>query len=110
MLVSRISNLLWLVTAVLTGLISLRFVMRLLGANPANQFVEGIVNFTDIFVGPFNGIFGTPTLSNNAVFDTAALLAIVVYIFAAWAIITLFRILFASTNASRSVSSVERYR
>ena len=108
-LVSRITQLLWLATAIIVGLITLRFVLLLLGANPTNEFVEVILSITDVFVSPFNGIISTPALEGGSVFDTASLFAAVIYVFGAWAIITLFQIIFAATNSSRRVSTVEQH-
>jgi uncharacterized protein YggT (Ycf19 family) len=107
-LVSRITKLLWFITAIIVGLITFRFGLKLIGANPTNGFVAAMYGITDFFVGPFNTIIGTPAFNNGSIFDSASLFAMVVYVLAAWALVTLFRILFAGTGATRRVSTYER--
>jgi len=107
-LVSRITKLLWLITAIIVGLITFRFGLKLIGANPANGFVAFMYSLTDFFVVPFNTILGTPAFSNGSILDSASLFAIVVYLLVAWALVTLFRILFAGTGSTRHVSTYER--
>lgn len=65
-------------------LIGLRFVLRLTGANPANDFVHWVYTWSTPFVKPFAGIFGqnaTVTgqgVVTTSVFDWTALTAFVV--------------------------------
>jgi len=42
---------------VLEILLALRFVFKLLGANPSSEFVNFIYNLSAVFVAPFAGIF-----------------------------------------------------
>lgn len=107
-LVSRVSMLLWFITAVLIGLIVFRFALMLLAANPANGFVDFIYSITDIFVAPFAGIVGSPATDSGSVVDTASIFAVIVYLLAAWALVSLFRILFAGTRSTRRVTTIER--
>lgn len=66
-------------------LVILRFLLRLLGANPASGFVQWIYDWSTPFVRPFAGIFGqnaTVTghgVVTSSVFDWTALVAFVVY-------------------------------
>ncbi len=66
-------------------LVGLRFILRLLGANPDSGFVQGVYEWSTPFVTPFAGIFGqeaTVTGSGvvtTSVFDWTALIALVVY-------------------------------
>lgn len=107
-LVSRVSMLLWFITAVLIGLIVFRFALMLLAANPANGFVDFIYSITDIFVAPFAGIVGSPATDSGSVVDTASIFAVIVYLLAAGALVSLFRILFAGTRSTRRVTTIER--
>lgn len=106
-IVSRVSKLLWLIAAVLTGIITFRFVLKLLAANPENGFVDFIYTVTDVLVAPFNSIITSPTFDNGAIIDMASLFAIIVYVLATWALVALFRILFAGTKASRRTTTIE---
>ncbi|MDX1992420.1 MAG: hypothetical protein SF029_08525 [bacterium] len=108
--VSRVSRFLWLLATVVTVLIGIRFVLKLIAANPTNTFADLIYSITDVLVAPFVGLINTPAAANGAVFDVPALFAIVIYLLATWALVQLFRILFASTNSTRRVTTVERAR
>jgi uncharacterized membrane protein len=58
-------------------LIILRIVLLLLNAREGNDLVSFILNTSQIFVSPFNGILNVDNLkSGGAVFDVAAVLAL----------------------------------
>lgn len=67
------------------ALLALRFVFRLLGANPDNVFVNWIYDWSTPLAAPFAGIFGQdatvagPGVVTQSVFDWTALIALVVY-------------------------------
>lgn len=82
----------WLILGILEVILGLRFVLKLLGANAASSFVNLVYSVSRIFVSPFNGIFTTPTLKGNvsvSVFETATLIAIVIYALIVWGIVKL---------------------
>jgi uncharacterized protein YggT (Ycf19 family) len=108
-LVSRITQFAWLVTAIIVGLIAFRFVLMLLGANPATAFVDLIYSLTNGLVRPFNGIVQTPDLEGGSVFDAASIFAMMAYLFGAWALISLFHIVFAETTSTRHSTTIERH-
>lgn len=66
-------------------LVGLRFLLRLLGANPASGFVQWIYNWSTPFVSPFAGIFGQNAsvtgrgVVTTSVFDWTALIALIVF-------------------------------
>ena len=107
-IVSRVSKLLGLLTTVIVGLISFRFVLMLLAANAQNSFVDLIYDITEPLVSPFVGIVNATTFDNGAVVDFGALIAIVVYVLAAWVLLSLFMIVFADTNGKREVTVIEQ--
>lgn len=59
-------------------LLAIRFLLLLLGASQASGFVDFIYSLSGIFVAPFNGIFDEPVYGDS-VFDSATLVAILVY-------------------------------
>jgi len=70
------------VTVLVFGLIQLviglRFVLLLLDAREANGLVSGILNVSQLFVAPFQGILRTDALhASGSTFDVAALVALV---------------------------------
>lgn len=83
--VDRVVQAVYLAFGVLEGLLAIRFILKLLGANPAAGFASFIYNMTAPFLSPFAGIFGTPQ-SNGSVLELHTLVAIVVYALVAWLI------------------------
>jgi hypothetical protein len=66
-------------------LIALRIVLLLLDAREANALVRGILDLSQVFVAPFEGILRTDALrSRGSILDVAAIVA-----FVGWTIIEL---------------------
>jgi uncharacterized protein YggT (Ycf19 family) len=105
--VSRVNALLWLVADVIAGLIAIRFVLKLLAANPTNSFAQFIFQVTDALVAPFGGLLNSIGITSGSTVELVSLVAIVVYLLLAWVITSLIRILFASAGGSRRVTTVE---
>ena len=95
----RISGLINLGAVVVSGLIALRFLLKLMAANPANPFAALIYFLSAPFVAIFVGLTPTPSFSGIEIefFD---LIAILVYFLLAWATIRLLWILFARFKPS----------
>jgi hypothetical protein len=83
---ARIVQILWFALGVLESLLALRFAFRLLGANPDTGFAAMLYAVTWPFVIPFAGIFATPA-SQDAVFETSTLIAMLIYWLAAYGIV-----------------------
>jgi hypothetical protein len=63
---------------IIQALILLRIVLLLLDAREGNDLVAFILNASQIFVGPFEGILRTDALAaGGSVFDVAAVVALV---------------------------------
>ena len=74
-----------LVFGLIQLLIGLRFVLLLLDAREANGLVSGILNLSQLFVAPFEGILRTDALhSAGSVLDVTAVVA-----FVGWTILEL---------------------
>lgn len=69
----------------------LRLVLRFLGANPDNQFVNWVYSVTQALVAPFRGIF--PPAEASAPFEWATIVAMIVYTLIAYAIARLVEII-----------------
>src|SRR5512138_3747939 len=94
---TRVSGLIQLGALVVNGLIGLRFLLKLLAANPANPFAALVYFLSAPFVAIFVGLTPTPSFQGIQIefFD---LIAILVYFLLAWAIVRLLWILFARLN------------
>ncbi len=63
---------------IIQALILLRIVLLLLDAREGNDLVSFILNASQVFVGPFEGILRTDALAKaGSIFDLAAVLALV---------------------------------
>lgn len=102
----QISQIIWLVFGLISGLIALRFVLRLIAANPNSPFANLIYNITDLFLWPFAGLTATPS-AGGMVLEVPALIAIIVYLLLAWVLVKLVWVLFDRPGA-RSVTRYER--
>ena len=76
----------YLLFGILEGLLAIRFVLPLLGANPAAGFAQLIYSITKPFLAPFVGLFGTAHFGAS-VFEVNPLVAILVYALIAWVLV-----------------------
>ncbi len=83
------SRVIWYIAGFIIVLLLLRIVLFLLGANQGTGFVDFIYAVSGVFAAPFSGIFPAPTYG-KFFFDTASVVAIVVYALVAWGIAKLF--------------------
>ena len=81
----KITQLVWLLFGILETLIALRIGLKLIGANPGSSIAVFIYGFTDLFLFPFRGLIGTPTVG-NMVLEISSVIAMVVYALIAWAL------------------------
>ena len=87
----------FLLFGIINGLIAIRFVLRLLGANPDVAFASFVYGATALFLAPFEGLFGIPVL-NGSVVEWHALVAIVFYLLLAWVLAKLVWIIAGETR------------
>jgi hypothetical protein len=87
-----------LLFGILQGLLILRIVLLLLVANQGNDIVASIINFTDIFVEPFRGMFQLDRVraDQGSVLDVAAIVALI-----AWTLIEAVVVALLSVGARR---------
>jgi len=90
----RITGLIQLSFGVLNGLIGLRFLLKLMAANPANPFASLVYFVTTPFLWMFQGLTHTPSFEGIEI-EFFSLVAIVVYALIGWIIIQLMWILFS---------------
>lgn len=95
----RGAQVVWYSLYIIETLLVIRFLLKLLGANPEAAFSSLMYTLSYIFVWPFTAVFSNNYLSGS-VFEWTTLLAMVVYWLLATAIIKLFVM-------SKSVSTQE---
>jgi len=85
----RGTQIVWYILGIVEVLLAFRFVLKLLGANPAAGFSSFIYGITYIFATPFLSVFRI-TYVEGSIFEWTTILAIVVYWILAMGIIKLF--------------------
>lgn len=80
-----LAGIVYAIAGFIETLIGLRFILRLVGANPASGFVDWIYDWSTPFVAPFAGILGQDAavagegVVTQSVLDWTALIALVIY-------------------------------
>ncbi len=88
-------NVVWYVLSIVEALLTLRFVLKLFGANTASSFVHFIYNVSGVLTAPFDNIFGvtqTAAGDTRSVFEPSILVAAAIYALIAWGIVKLITI------------------
>jgi len=86
----RATQVVWYVVGVIEALLAARFILRLIGANPAAGFTNFVYDVSQPFVQPFLNVVRTSRVETGSVVDWNVLIAMAVYWLAAWAIVRLF--------------------
>ena len=90
--VYQVQGFLWLCAGVTCALIGIRFVLKLLGADPAAAFVSLVYGITDPVLEPFRGIFGQGAVG-RFVFEPIDVVALVIYLLLGWGVVRLVGVL-----------------
>jgi YggT family protein len=89
-----INSIFWLV-GMLELLLLIRFLLRLLDANPKNEFAQLINNLSAPFIAPFSSLFISPTSDGGTnIFDINIVIAIVAYALLSYLVVSLLRLIF----------------
>lgn len=87
----QLSRIIWSLLALLEGMLGLRFLLKLIGANPNSGFAAITYGLTDLFVLPFSGL--VPLWSADAVvFEVTTLIAMIIYVLFTYVVIQGIRI------------------
>jgi uncharacterized protein YggT (Ycf19 family) len=74
----RVTEAIYLVFGVIDGLLLIRLVLKLLGANPHAGFASFTYGVTDFLLAPFHGLLPT-YVSGQSVFELSLIIAILIY-------------------------------
>jgi len=89
---SMVANGIWYLVGFIEIILILRFVLKLLGANPANSFVDLVYSVTGVLTVPFDSIFGVVQQAAgnvSSVFEPSIIVAGAVYALIGWGIVKL---------------------
>ncbi|MDL2363528.1 MAG: YggT family protein [Patescibacteria group bacterium] len=84
------ARVIWYIAGLILGLLALRFILALLGANKDNGFANFIFSVSHPFVAPFFTLFNSDYSYGSSHVETYTLVAIAVYAVVAYAIAKLF--------------------
>jgi hypothetical protein len=90
-----LSRIIWLAAGIITLLLAFRFILALLAANPGNGFVNFIYTISHPFAVPFFGMFHYNDVyvqGSGSHFEVYTLVAMAVYLAAAWVLTALVNI------------------
>lgn len=74
----RVTEAIYLVFGIIDGLLLIRLVLKLLGANAQAGFASFTYGVTDFFLAPFHGLLPT-YVSGRSVFELSLIIAILIY-------------------------------
>jgi len=86
-----VTQITWAILGLLEILLGLRFLLKLIAANPASGFAVFIYGITKPFIAPFALLVGTPT-SGGMIFEVTTLIAMAVYALFFWGVVSVIRI------------------
>jgi hypothetical protein len=89
----KVTQLIWVLLSIFEALLALRFLLKLIGANPGSPFATVLYSFTGLFLFPFTGLVRTPAMG-GMVLEISTLIAMLVYGLIAWAIERLIFLIF----------------
>jgi len=102
----QVNRIIWSVLGLVEVLLGLRFLLKLMAANPDSGFGTFIYGITGLFVMPFTGL--TPSWEYGAaILEVTTLVAMLVYALFFWGVVYVIRIAMDRPNA-RTVSRSTR--
>jgi uncharacterized membrane protein len=102
----QVTRIIWTVLSVLETLLALRFVLKLIGANPNSGFAIFMYGLTGVFTAPFTGLVST-WVSGETVLEVTTLIAMAIYALLFWGVVSLIPILTDRARA-RTVTRTTR--
>ncbi len=84
-------QLIYVVLYVVEAVLLLRFLFKLLGANPFNGLVAMLYQISLVFLAPFAGMFPAASVGPNMVFEPSVLVAMAIYAIIAYVIVLLIK-------------------
>jgi uncharacterized membrane protein len=94
----QIDRIMYTLLGILEILLGLRFVLKLIAANPDSGFTVFIYGITGLFMSPFNAIIGTPTFGGSS-FEVTTLIAMAVYALFFWVLVRVLQVATSQTTA-----------
>lgn len=103
---SKVGQFIWLMAGLLEAVLGLRFMLKLIAANPNAPFARLVYSFTDLFLWPFHNLTPAPA-AQGMVLETSTLIAMIVYAIIAWSVVKILYLIFLPSK-TRTVSVYQR--
>jgi YggT family protein len=87
----QINRFMWTLLGILEILLGIRFMLKLIAANPDSGFTIFIYGITAVFIAPFNALLGTPSVGSSII-EVTTLIAMAVYALLIWVLVRLIQI------------------
>lgn len=87
--INILARIIYFISSIIVGLLLLRFLLSLLGANRGNGFADFIYTTSHPLASPFFGLFNYQTQYGVSRFEFETLVAALVYVLVAWALVAL---------------------
>jgi hypothetical protein len=100
-LAQKASQAIWMFGGLLQGLLGLRFLLKLIAANPNSPFAQALYQFTDVFLWPFQALTSTPSTPQGIVLEIPTLFAMLVYGLATWVAVKLVNLVIIPPTSER---------
>ena len=101
----QVTQIIWTLVGILEIALGLRFVLKLIAANPDAGFARAIYGLTQPFLAPFTALVGTPT-SGGTVLEVTTLIAMAVYALLAWIVTRVIQVATDRPSARTTTRSV----
>ncbi len=86
------TNVVWFIVGLIEIVLGLRFIFKILGANPDSGFISFLYSVSGVLSAPFDTIFGvkaTATQNGVSLFEPSILVAMLIYLLLGWGIVKL---------------------
>jgi len=98
----QVTRIVWTILGVLEILLALRFVLKLIAANPNSGFAVFMYGITEVFTAPFTGLVATWS-SGETILEVTTFIAMAVYALFFWVVVRVIRIA-ADRPSARTVT------
>lgn len=98
----QVTRITWSILGLLEVLLGLRFMLKLIAANPESGFAAFVYWITAPLLAPFTGLIGTP-MSGGMILEATTLIAMGVYALIFWGIVRAIQIV-ADRPSARTVT------
>ena len=101
----QVKRIVWTVLTILEIFLGLRFLLKLIAANPDSGFAAFMYGITGVILAPFAGLVGNPT-SGETIFEVTTLLAMAIYALFFWIVLRVVALAAYRSSATTVTRSV----